>query len=79
MWQPNQLFGKLDYRVFRSAANAIVFPQLEPGACRERFIVSSICSGDVAFIEWSDIGTFKHLLKLLDVINDALDVHLATV
>jgi hypothetical protein len=37
--------------------------------------VPSICSSDVGFPEWSDVGTFEHLLKLLDVMNDALNIH----
>ena len=35
----------------------------------------SICSKDVGFLEWSDVRTFKHLLKLLDIVNDALNIH----
>lgn len=35
----------------------------------------SICCNDVGFLEGSDVRTFKHLLKLLDIINDAFDVH----
>ena len=35
----------------------------------------SICSSDVGFPEWSDIGTFEHLLELLDVMNDAFNIH----
>ncbi len=37
--------------------------------------MSSICSSNIGFVEWSDVGTFEHLLELLDVINDSLDVH----
>jgi hypothetical protein len=37
--------------------------------------VPSICGRDVGFPEWSNVGTFEHLLKLLDIIDDALDIH----
>ena len=42
---------------------------------REHFIVSSIGSRDVACVEWSNIRRFEHFLKLLDVVNDAFNVH----
>lgn len=35
----------------------------------------SICSNNIGFLVWSDVRTFEHLLKLLDIINDAFDVH----
>ena len=36
----------------------------------------SICRSDIGCPEWSDVGTFEHLLELLDVMNDALNIHL---
>jgi hypothetical protein len=41
----------------------------------EHFIVPSIGSRDVACAEWPYIRRFEHLLKLLDVVNDAFNVH----
>ncbi|HTU40917.1 MAG TPA: hypothetical protein VMF10_04370 [Candidatus Aquilonibacter sp.] len=35
----------------------------------------SICSGDIACAEWSNVRRFEHFLKLLDVANDALNIH----
>lgn len=35
----------------------------------------AICGGNVAFAEWPNVGTFKHFLELLDIINDAFDIH----
>ena len=70
-----QLFGKLDSRVYSAATDAITFPQPEPRAGCECFVVPSICSKDVGFPEWSNVGTFKHLLELLDVIDDAFNIH----
>jgi hypothetical protein len=42
---------------------------------RQHFIVPSIRGRDIAFVKWPDIRSFKHLLELLDFINDAFDVH----
>ena len=36
----------------------------------------SIGSHDVGFPVWPDVGTLEHLLELLDVINNALNIHL---
>jgi hypothetical protein len=41
----------------------------------EHFVVPSIRSRDVACAEWPYIRRFEHLLKLLDVVNDAFNVH----
>jgi hypothetical protein len=62
-------------RGFSSAADAKMLPELEPGAMCELFVVPSIGSRDVTCGERPDIGRFKHFLKLLNVVNDALDVH----
>ena len=62
-------------RRFSSAADAKVLPELKPGTVRELFVVSSIGSGDVTCGERPDIGRFKHFLQLLNVVNDALNVH----
>jgi hypothetical protein len=37
--------------------------------------VPSVRSRDVACAEWPNIRRFEHFLKLLDVANDALNVH----
>ena len=42
---------------------------------RERFIVPSICSRDVAGAERSDVRRFEHFLELFNVVNDAFNVH----
>jgi len=42
---------------------------------REHFVVSSIRSGDVGCAEWPRIRRFEHFLYLLDVVNDAFNVH----
>jgi hypothetical protein len=42
---------------------------------RELFIVPSIGSADVTCGERPDIRRFKHFLQLLNVVNDALNVH----
>jgi hypothetical protein len=62
-------------RGFGSAADAKMLPELKPGAMRELFVVPSIGGRDVACGERPDIGRFKHFLQLLNIVNDALDVH----
>ena len=47
----------------------------KPRAMREHFIVPSICSRDVACAERPDVRRFEHFLQLLDVVNDAFNVH----
>jgi hypothetical protein len=42
---------------------------------REHFVVPAIRSRDVACAEWPDVRRFEHFLQLLDVVNDAFDVH----
>lgn len=69
------LFGLLDHGTFRSAADPVGLPQLEPGAVRQRFIVPTIRRGDIGLLERTDIRSFKHLLELLDFVNYAFDVH----
>ena len=68
-------FTQPEYRAFASATDAIPLRQTKPRAVREHFIVPSICSRDVACAEWPYIRRFEHLLKLLDVVNDAFNVH----
>ena len=41
----------------------------------ELLMVPEIRSGDVVFAEWPDIRRFENFLKLLDIINDAFNVH----
>ena len=62
-------------RRFGSAADAEALPKFEPGAVRELFIVPSIGGRDVTCSERPNIGRFKHFLQLLDVVNDALNIH----
>ena len=52
-----------------------MLPELEPRTVSQRFIVPSICSRDVACAEWSNVRSFEHFLKLLDVVNCAFNVH----
>jgi hypothetical protein len=42
---------------------------------REHFVVPSIRRRDVACAEWPNIRCFEHFLELLDVVNDAFNVH----
>jgi hypothetical protein len=42
---------------------------------REHFIVPSIGSRDVSLSERPNIGRFEHLLYLLNLVNDAFNVH----
>jgi len=64
---------------FTSAANPVLLPQPEPRAVREHFIVLSISSRDVACAEWPNIRRFEHFLKLLDIVNDAFNVHAVSI
>lgn len=69
------LLGQLNHWSLSSAADAVVLPEFEPRAIRQRFIVPSIGRGDIARRERSDIRSFEHLLQLLNVVNDAFNVH----
>jgi hypothetical protein len=42
---------------------------------RERFVVPSIRRRDVACAEWPDVRRFEHFLQLLNLVNDAFNVH----
>jgi hypothetical protein len=42
---------------------------------REHFVVPSIRRRDVACAEWPYIRRFEHFLYLLDLVNDAFNVH----
>jgi hypothetical protein len=53
-----------------------MLPQPKPWAGRKYFIVPSIRGRDVACAKRSNIGSFEHLLELLDVVNDAVDIHI---
>ena len=46
---------------------------------REHFVVPSIGRRDVACAEWPNIRRFEHFLQLLNVANDALNVHFAPI
>lgn len=52
-----------------------MLPQLEPRAMREHLIVPTIRSRDVACAEWPYVRGFEHFLKLLNLGNDAFNVH----
>ncbi|HEY1657955.1 MAG TPA: hypothetical protein VGG14_06395 [Candidatus Sulfotelmatobacter sp.] len=52
-----------------------MLPQAEPRATREVLIVSSIGGRNVAWGERSNILRFEHFLQLLDVVDDAFNVH----
>jgi hypothetical protein len=67
-----------DWR-FVAATHAITLPKPKPRAMRQHFIVPSIRGRDVAWTEWPYIRRFEHFLKLLDVVNDAFNVHAPTV
>ena len=42
---------------------------------REHFVMPSIGGRDVACAEWPDIRRFEHFLQLLNLVNDAFNVH----
>jgi len=73
------LFRELDYGRLRTAADAKMPPEPEPGIAGVHLIVSSIGGSDIACAEWPDIWRVEHFLQLLDVVNDAFNVHLHTV
>jgi hypothetical protein len=52
-----------------------MLPDLKPGTMRELFVMPSIGSRDVTCGERPDIRRFEHFLQLLNVVNDALNVH----
>ncbi len=60
-----------------SAAKSVTLPESKPGALGELLIVPPIRRRNVACGEWPDIRRFEHFLYLLDVTNDALDVHVS--
>ena len=66
---PRPAFG------FTSAANAELLPQPKPWALREHCVVPSIRSRDIARAEWPNIWRFEHFLQLLNLVNDAFNVH----
>jgi hypothetical protein len=41
----------------------------------EHFVVPSIRSREVARAEWPNIRRFEHFLQLLNLVNDAFNVH----
>jgi hypothetical protein len=42
---------------------------------REHFVVLSIQSREVTRVQWPNIRRFEHFLYLLDLVNDAFNVH----
>jgi hypothetical protein len=69
------LFWQSHYWSLRSAADSVLLPKPKPRAMREHFVVPSIRRRDVACAEWPNIRCFEHFLQLLDVVNDAFNVH----
>jgi hypothetical protein len=41
----------------------------------EHFVVPAICGRDVACADWPNIRRFEHFPKLLNLVNDAFNVH----
>ena len=62
-------------RGLATPTNAIPLPKPKPRAVREHFVVPSIGSRDVACAEWPNVRRFEHFLKLLNLVNDAFNVH----
>ena len=60
---------------FTSATNPEVLPKTKPRAMREHFVVPSIGSRDVACAQRPNVRRFEHFLKLLNLPNDAFNVH----
>ncbi|HEY4843565.1 MAG TPA: hypothetical protein VIH78_16470 [Terriglobales bacterium] len=46
---------------------------------RQHFVVSSIGSRDVAGADWPNIRRFEHFLQLLNLVNDAFNVHAVSI
>jgi hypothetical protein len=57
------------------AANPELLPQPKPRAMREHFVVPPIRRREVARPQRSDVRSFEHFLKLLNLVNDAFNVH----
>jgi hypothetical protein len=66
---PKPAFG------FRSAANPELLPQAKPRAKRKHFVVPSIGSREVTWAQRSNVRRFEHFLQLLNVVDDAFNVH----
>ena len=58
-----------------SAADAVMLPELKPRAMRQHFIVPAIRSGDIGCAEWSSVRCFEHFLQLLNLVDEALNIH----
>ena len=59
----------------RPAADAKTLPQTEPGTVGEHLVVPSVGGSDVACAERPNVRSFEHFLQLLNVVNDAFNVH----
>jgi len=66
---PTPAFG------FTSAANSEVLPQSETTGCARAIRRVFDSQRRCRLREWPNIRRFEHFLKLLDVVNDALNVH----
>ena len=62
---------------FAAATNSKMLPKPEPGAMGEHLVVPAIGGGDVARGEWTNVRGLEHFLQLLNVANDAFDVHVS--
>ena len=58
-----------------AATDAVSLPQPKPRTVSEHFVVPSIRSREVARPQRSDVRSFEHFLKLLNLVNDAFNVH----
>jgi len=67
--------AELKGRGLGAATDSEALPQLEPGALGEHLVVPAIGGSNVALGERTNVRSFEHLLKLLDVVDDAFDVH----
>ena len=68
-------FPQPQYWALCSATDTISLPDSEPRATCEHLVMLSIRSRDVARAEWSNVWRFEHFLQLLDVVNNAFNVH----
>jgi hypothetical protein len=58
-----------------SATDAIPLPKPKPRATGLLLIMPPIRSREVACAEWPTIRRFEHFLQLLNLVNDAFNVH----
>jgi hypothetical protein len=66
---------ELKYRSISPTTHAKALPQPKPWAIRQHLVMSSVRSRDIVYAEWPDLRRLEDFLKLLDVVNDAFNVH----